>query len=173
MGKQLTQKAKKHLAGRVRLVIAVVIIVGALFTAGVSIYYLVYVVKPQSQVSKEYNQFTQQINTLEREPVPDDPVQRAVYYAQLGQNYENLGNYDEALDNYLKAQKTVDDNKLSSQIVYYQAIANTYQQKNDHPNARKYLELQKAYLNDFLKTHPGDAATKDALKEIDRRLGEL
>ena len=166
---QLPAKVKK-LPPKARIAIITTIVVGGLVTAGIAIYYLVYVVKPSPQAAEPYNPFAQQVEELNQQPIPEDPISRAIYFAQIGQNYEQLGKYDRALDAYLQAQHVIDDNKLASQIVYYEAIADVYQEKGDQIHSYEYLQRYKSYLQDYLKAHPGDAPTEAAIQHIDERL---
>ncbi len=155
-----------------RLVTIAVVAGAALLLAAGTIYYLVYVLKPAPQTAAN-NQFVAAINELLKQPVPDDPISKAIFYALVAQNYDNVGDPTTALTYYLKAQQIIDDNKLADQIVYYQPIADDYLAKKDVPQARKYLLLQKAHVQAYLQANPGDEPSEAALKELDRRLNEL
>lgn len=157
--------------GRVRLIVILTIVL-LLVSAG-TIYYLVFILKPPAPSPDPNNQFVQEVSRLKQQPVPDDPIQRAIFYAQLAQNYDGYGDKRNALDYFLKAQKVIDDNKLSDQIVYYEAIANEYQGLNDRPNARAYLRLQLEYLQAYAAAHPENSAMADIIEALKARIDSL
>lgn len=156
-----------------RIITIVVVASAAILAVAGLVYYLVYVVKPAPRPPEANNQFAQSINTLLKEPVPDDPISKAIFYALIAQNYDNIGDREHALQYYLHAQQVIDDNKLADQIVYYRPIADDYLGINDKENARKYLRLQKAHLQAFLESHPDDEPTKNAITDTNNKLNEL
>jgi hypothetical protein len=137
------------------------------------VYDLVYVLKPSQQTTSKYNPFSAEVQKLLGQPVPDDPISKAIFYAQVAQNYDNLSDAKNALTYYLKAQAVIDQNKLQDQIVYYQAIASDYQALDNKTNARVYLQLYIKHLQQYLNEHPGDVATQEALKAAQERLQKL
>jgi len=155
------------------LITTVVVVFAVLVVAAAAVYYLVYVLKPQQQSNGQYNPFSQQVQDLLNQPVPDDPLQKALFYAQVAQNYDNLNEYNYALTYYLKAQSVIDQNKLGDQIVYYQAIATDYQATGDRTNARVYLQLYLKNLQQYLNQHPNDEATQEAIKSAQERLQKI
>lgn len=156
---------------RIVVTTAVVLIAALIITAAV-IYYLVYVLKPQQSAS-QYNPFKSNVQSLLNQPVPDDPLQKALFYALVAQNYDNLTDYNNALKYYLKAQAVIDQKDLSDQIVYYQAIAADYQAIGDKSNTRTYLQLYLKNLQQYLSAHPGDEATQEAIKSAQERLQKI
>lgn len=100
-------------------------------------------------------------------------MEKAIYYAQLAENYERLGNYDATLTNFLQAQAIVDSNKLNDQITYYAALAEVYTLRHDTANTKLYLNKQLDQMRAFLKTHPDDDATIKAIKAAEERLKSL
>lgn len=156
--------------GRGRLIIVGCLLVVAL--AG-SVYYLVFVVKPSTPTPEANNQFVQAVTRLQQQPVPDDPIQKAIFYAQFAQNFDGYGNKKDALDYFLKAQRVIDENNLGDQIVYYQAIADEYQSLGDTQNARVYMQLQLQHLQAYAQAHPDDPGTKDAIDTATKRLNSL
>jgi flagellar basal body-associated protein FliL len=164
-------KHRSMLKGRVRLIVILTIVL--FVVAAGSVYYLVFILKPPARGLDPNNQFVQGVSRLQQQPVPDDPIQKAVFYAQLAQNYDGYGDKRNALNYFLKAQKVIDDNKLGDQIVYYQAIADEYQSLGDRPNARVYMQLQLQYLQTFAQTHPDDPGTKDAIDAANKRIESL
>jgi len=157
--------------GRVRLIVVLTIVL--LLVAAGTVYYLVFILKPPSQTPDSNNQFVQGVSRLQHQPVPDDPIQKAIFYAQLAQNYDGYGDKQNALQYFLKAQKVIDDNKLSDQIVYYQAIADEYQGLGDKQNVRTYMQLQLQHLQAYAQSHPDDPGTKDAIDAATRRIESL
>lgn len=157
---------------RVIITAAVTLLAAAIIGAG-TVYYLVYVLKPAQQSGGKYNQFSTAVQKLLSEPVPDEPISKAIFYAQVAQNYDNLSDPQNALTYYLKAQAVVDQNKLQDQIVYYQAIASDYQAVDNKTNARVYLQLYLKHLQQFLTDHPGDIATQTEIKAVQDRLQKL
>lgn len=163
-GKQNITWTKKKIT-----ITAVVVLLAALIIAAATVYYVVYVMKPQ-QPPSQYNPFANNVQKLLNEPVPDDPLQKALFYAQVAQNYDNLSDYKNALTYYLKAQSVIDQHKLGDQIVYYQAIAADYQNIGDKANNRTYLQLYLKNLQQYLHDHPDDEATQQAIKSAQERL---
>lgn len=144
-------------------------------TIGVILFLAVYFLLPRpktddNQGVQPNNEFVQQIESLSAQPVPEHPMQQAVYYAQLGQNYEGLYDIDKALEKYLQAQVVVDKNNLQQQIVYYEDIARVYEQKGEGAQAKLYLQKQREHLQVFLDRHPEDETTQQAIESIDKRI---
>jgi hypothetical protein len=151
------------------------VIVGAVITViaiGVAGWYL-FLRPSQPQGEAPYNPYSAAISTLLKEGPPEQPVEKAIYYAQLAENYERLGNYDATLTNFLQAQAIVDSNKLNDQITYYAALAEVYNLKHDTTNTKLYLNKQLDQMRAFLKIHPNDDATIKAIKAAEDRLKSL
>jgi tetratricopeptide (TPR) repeat protein len=120
-----------------------------------------------------HKEITQQIAALKSESLPQDVKQQAIYFAQIGQQYELLGELATARDYYLQAQSVVEANGLAQQVVYYEDIARAYATAADYANAKIYLEKQKTHLRDFLNVHPDDLPTEQAIKTIDAKIREI
>lgn len=151
------------------------VIVGAAVTVmaiGVAGWYL-FLRPSQPQGPSPYNPHDIVIAKLLADGEPKDALPKAIYYAQLGQNYELVGNYDAALTNFLQAQAIIDSNKLGDQITYYAALTDVYRAKNDKANVKLYLTKQLTSLEEFLKAHPDDTATKNAIKNIQDQVRAL
>ncbi|HSX16648.1 MAG TPA: hypothetical protein VLH86_00945 [Patescibacteria group bacterium] len=135
--------------------------------------YFAFIHKQPKPAAAPYNAHREQINSLERQTVPTDPSQQLSYYSQLAQHYEDLNNRDDALKNYLKAQKVADDNKLT-QIAFYMPIANLYKQRGDKTNAKMYFEKEIGYLNQFVAEHPEQATSiGQTITAVEEQIKEL
>lgn len=143
-----------------------------LVAIGVAGFYLFRPSQPTPQ--KPFNANDESIAALLKSgPPKDDPLQKALYYAQLAQYYERVGNYNATLTNYLQAQAIIDSNKLNDQIVYYQALADVYSLKHDAANTKLYLNKQLLYLQQWQKQHPDDTSATAAIKVLQDRLKQL
>ncbi len=81
-------------------------------------------------------------------------------YNNLGVVYINLGQYDDALENYFEAKSYLKKYDASN---YYKAmslnnIGRVYYKKKDYPKAIEYYN-QAMEINDLMKTDPGQVAT--------------
>lgn len=157
---------RKH---RVLITGAILLVLIAMGVAGF------YVFRPSLPApQKPFNANDESIAALLKAgPPKSDPLQKALYYAQLAQYYERVSNYDAALTNYLQAQALIDSNKLNDQIVYYQALADIYSLKRDTANTKLYLNKQLIYLQQWQKQHPDDTSTVAAIKALQDRLKQL
>jgi len=117
---------------------------------------------------------SEQISELEKRTPPTDPMQRAVFYGQLGQVYLDRGQIDKALDNFLIAQNILHDNNLESQYTFNQSIADIYKTKGDAQKEKVYLEDQRKFLQQLLQSGREDGgAIAEGIKAIDDRLKAL
>lgn len=138
---------------------------------GVAAYVEHFVLKKPAPV--KYTPYSQQLNDLLKQTAPQDPMQQAVYYSQLGQYYDEAGDHDHALTSYLQAQSVIEKNNLQDMIVFYEAIANVYKEKGDTKNEKTYLEKYRDYLVAYQKAHPDNPGAGDSLTDVQKRLATL
>jgi len=165
------QPPKRSLLSRKRSIAAIAVIV--LFIAAATAYYFLFLAKPAAVTPDPNDKFVKQVNSLLKQPAPADPIEKAIFYAQIAQNYDGYGDTHNALQYFLKAQAVIDDNNLSGQIVYYPAIANDYHLLKDKGNERQYTQKYLDHLQQYAKDHPDDEATKKAIDAANKRLSEL
>lgn len=155
---------------RVKSASLIVASVGAI-ALGIVLYNMLNAQKTEAPSGTASNkEIAQQVETLRSEPVPQDVEQQAIYFSQLAQNYELLGNLAVARDYYVQAQTAVDAAHLRDQVVYYEDIARTFEQEGNMVEARVYYEKQKVHLQEFLRDHPDDEPTKRAIESIETKL---
>lgn len=129
--------------------------------------------RQQTNAPAPYNAYLTQASELQQQPVPGEPIDKAIYYSQLAQNYNAAKYYDQALNNFLQAQAIIDQNNLQDQIVFYRPIADVYKAKNDKTKEREYLQKYAAYLHTYLQTHPDDIPTSQVIKDIEQEMNHL
>jgi predicted negative regulator of RcsB-dependent stress response len=154
---------------RFLVVIGIAIIIVALGVAG---WYLFQKSQPSNE-QPAYSPYSDAIAKLKAQGPPSVPILKVQYYNLLAQNYQLIGDNNNALAYFLTAQTIIDDNHLQDQIVYYQAIASLYLLKQDKPHAKQYFQLQLSYLQNFLKQDPGNPATIAAIKGVQEQLKVL
>lgn len=156
---------------RKKLIIWAVIII--VIIAGGVAGYIIW--RSKQQTSPEgYNQYTSQAAEFEKDPPPSDPLQKAIYYGQIGVAYQEDKQYDKALKNFLVAQEIIDNNNLSNVYVFHQSLADVYAAKGDKRQEKVYIQKQIDYLKRLQQTNPDDGgATVNAIKELEGRLSTL
>lgn len=128
---------------------------------------------PEPETQPAYNPFRTQAIALERQTPPTDPLQRAIYYGQIAQNYQQLKAWDKALQNFQKAQAVIEAAQLQNDYVFYQAIADTYRSLGDASQERSYLQKQLTFLQTYAQQHPDDDSTAKAIEAVEERLSKL
>mgnify|MGYP001580805398 CR=1 FL=1 len=153
-----------------RLIIAFVILL--IVVGGVIAWQILHTKNNDANVEL-FNPYKDEVKRLESQKPPADPMLRAIFYGQLAQNYQQIGDNQKALVNYLQVQSIIDKNGLNDQYVYYHVIADTYRKSGDKSNAKRYYQLQLAYLKAFLKKNPDDSATASAIKAVEEEIKSL
>jgi len=146
------------------------ILVACIIAGGV---YWLFFHKSPKPTQPAYDPNREQINRLEDQTVPADPLQKVSYFSQLAQHYENVGDKDAALRNYLKAQTAADENH-QEQVVFYLPIARLYKDRGDTKNAKLYFEKEIAYLKKFAADHPDiPAGSNSAIMAVEEEAQSL
>jgi hypothetical protein len=151
----------------------IISVVAVLVAASAVLAFFLVLRHPKPTPKPAYNPFNEQAVALEETTPPEDPLQRAIYYGQIAQNYEHLKNWDKTLQNYLRAQTVIEDAHLQDQYVFYQALADTYHAKGDTSNEKLYLQKQLTFLQAYAQQHTDDEATVKAIQSVKERLQKL
>lgn len=144
----------------------ILIVCGNLLLAGAVIggiwYYLDHRHQPTVQLDPE-SFYTKNIDRLEDEKPPAEPMERATYYSQLGSNYETSKVPKKALEYYLKAQQVVEEYKLGDSLSFNQSIGDMYALQKDNKRAREYYNREITRLESYKQKHPEEAPSVDEL----------
>ncbi len=155
-----------------RWIIAGLIIGVTLVVAGLMIF--LFVQNMNQRQLTGYNPYDEQLSELEKQTPPTEPMQKAIFYGQLGGNYREIGQIDKALSNFLIAQNILRDNNLETQYSFNQSIADMYKLKRDNTQEKAYLEKQLVYLRQLQQTGYDDGGmVVESIKGLEDRIKGL
>lgn len=149
-----------------------ILLVALLVGLGSWYYFSVYRQSADETKIDQNDPYAKSIQRLEKGPVPKDPMDRAVYYSQIAENYETLKAHDQALEYYLKAQQAIDEGNLSQSLAFYRAIGDIYAEKHDKSHAKEYYRKELARLQQYKKDHPDDPGTDAVIKDVQKAVNK-
>ena len=149
-----------------------ILIILGLLAAGVIWYVAGHRSKQQVQTDQS-NPYVQHVHTLQTQPLPKDPMDQAIYYSQIAENYETLHDDSHALVYYLKAQGVIDQHHLGDSLAFYRTIAELYAKQKDKANAKLYFQKEIQRLHAYQADHPEDTTASDVIKAVQQELNSL
>lgn len=154
--------------------VLIISFLGVLVGATAAVIVLMFFYKPDVKQDQGFDSYAEQVDELEKRQAPSGPLEKAIFYGQLGFAYQENKNYDKALENYLIAQDTVDTNNLSNVYAFYLSIADAYAAKGNKPKEKTYLEKQLEFLKAIRQQHPDDGGAADeGIKMLEERIAKL
>jgi tetratricopeptide (TPR) repeat protein len=79
---------------------------------------------------------------LKEETLPDESEDKVTYYARIGSAYFDAGDYDQALDALLKADKNITDRTVEGGRSVNLTLGLTYAKLEDKAKAREYYQRE-------------------------------
>jgi tetratricopeptide (TPR) repeat protein len=84
---------------------------------------------------------------LAKQPLPDKPLDKAIYYGDIGAYLQAAKEYAYAEHYYLTAQKVVDDSHVDmKEVRFYSQLADVYKALNNNAKADEYTKKEDAFI---------------------------
>jgi tetratricopeptide (TPR) repeat protein len=132
-----------------KLWLKIVILIIVLVIAGLTVWWFMYRNANYLTISSldASNDFVASAQQLTNEKLPEKPLDKAIYYGQIGAYLQAAKQYTYAEHYYLTAQKVVDDNHVDmKEARFYSQLADVYKALKNNAKADEYAKKEDAHM---------------------------
>ena len=132
-----------------KLWLKIVILIVVLVIAGLAAWWFMYRNASYLTISSldSGNNYVASAQQMAGQPVPEKPLDKAVYYGKIGAYLQAAKQYTQAEHYYLTAQKVVDDNNVDKKEAnFYSQLAEVYKSLKDDTKASEYTKKEDAFM---------------------------
>ncbi len=163
--------ARGHFFGSKRRLL-VVFTVFLLIIAGIIGYFVVQKLQQSRPRDMEIQAIYDRIAELKKQGIPKTEIGKVGYYVSLGGAYADIGEHDNALTEYLNADKAISDRNASTGTSVNIAVAKLYEKDGNKSQAKLYLQRELDRVSQDPE-HLSEPEGKKIIEDLKAQIREL